>query len=459
MPERVIERVFGDIGFIHFTQSVRKQAMNLMVVLGWFPITLLCIFMVIGWVKVGNSAEFHCAAGDIACLITSIETANTNGETNTISLEAGTYTLTTVNNETEGPNGLPSITSTLRILGAGAATTIIEREEDTPSFRQFHIAEGGDLSLDQLTVQGGELSEDTIPEVGLGILNRGTLTVTNSLITNNTSDFSNTLGGTGGGLYNSGTATIEQSTVSHNQVNLGGGGIVNTGTGTLTVTRSIITENDGIQGAGNGIGNGGQATITKSSITRNGGEFACGVVNSGDMMLTKSFISSNCSSDGGFFHGQISNSGSLTVLNSTIENSDGGISTWGSSTNPSLTRIINSTVAKHGVSGGGVGIIGSTNADEGTVELENTIVAGYDKHCTGHVTSLGFNLIGFNLIGDPTRCSMVLLSSDEIGDPGFGNFSDDGTPGNGHFPILENSKAVDGGNNAVCPPRISSCAS
>ena len=95
----------------------------------------------------------------------------------------------------------------------------------------------------------------------------------------------------------------------------------------------------------------------------------------------------------------------------------------------------------------GAAIVGLTNVDEGTAEVENTIVASNETDCTGHVTSLGHNLIA-----DPTRCSMVLLSSDETGDPGLGDFVDDGTPGNGHFPLLPSSKAVDGGNNTVCPP-------
>ena len=42
-----------------------------------------------------------------SCLIAAINEANANGEANTIRLEAGTYTLTAVDNRTDGPNGLP----------------------------------------------------------------------------------------------------------------------------------------------------------------------------------------------------------------------------------------------------------------------------------------------------------------------------------------------------------------
>src|SRR5262249_7594742 len=105
------------------------------------------------------AADFACAAGDVACLIDAINTANANGEANTITLEAGTYTLTEVNNITEGSpnerNGLPSITSPLTLRGAGSDTTILERAATSPAFRLLHIAASGTLTLEGLTLQGG----------------------------------------------------------------------------------------------------------------------------------------------------------------------------------------------------------------------------------------------------------------------------------------------------------------
>src|SRR5262249_17585068 len=51
------------------------------------------------------AADFSCATGDVACLIAAITQANANGEANTITLEAGTYTLTAINNDPDDPNG------------------------------------------------------------------------------------------------------------------------------------------------------------------------------------------------------------------------------------------------------------------------------------------------------------------------------------------------------------------
>src|SRR5262249_29276828 len=67
-----------------------------------------------------------------------------------------TYTLTAVDNTTDGPNGLPSVTSTLTLQGAEADTTVIERAPmPRPSFRLGHIAAPGVLTLAWLTLQGG----------------------------------------------------------------------------------------------------------------------------------------------------------------------------------------------------------------------------------------------------------------------------------------------------------------
>jgi hypothetical protein len=91
----------------------------------------------------------------------------------------------------------------------------------------------------------------------------------------------------------------------------------------------------------------------------------------------------------------------------------------------------------------------------GTVLLQNTIVTGHNRtpppfarggDCIGPVTTLGNNLIG-----DPTGCTITLLPSDLTGDPGFGPFTDNGRPGNGHFPLLPTSQAIDAGNDALCP--------
>ena len=79
-------------------------------------------------IGLAHAAEFFCASGDVTCLIAAINKANQNGKNNTINLEAGEYTLTTVDNVTEGANGLPSITGTMTIQGPEGTGSTIERD-------------------------------------------------------------------------------------------------------------------------------------------------------------------------------------------------------------------------------------------------------------------------------------------------------------------------------------------
>ncbi|MEE9293812.1 MAG: hypothetical protein V3W34_02450, partial [Phycisphaerae bacterium] len=65
-----------------------------------------------------------------------------------------TITLTEEDNETDGTNGLPSVTSVLTING-NETTVRRDPAEATPNFRIFHVAAGGDLTLNDLTVSNG----------------------------------------------------------------------------------------------------------------------------------------------------------------------------------------------------------------------------------------------------------------------------------------------------------------
>src|SRR5712664_2646350 len=106
-----------------------------------------------------QAKTFRCGSGDVPCLLAAIQEANTNGQQdNTIVLAAGTYALTAVDNTTDGPNGLPSITRALTLTAAGAEATIIERPaSSTLRFRLLHVATTGRLTLEQLTLRGGAL--------------------------------------------------------------------------------------------------------------------------------------------------------------------------------------------------------------------------------------------------------------------------------------------------------------
>jgi hypothetical protein len=213
------------------------------------------------------------------------------------------------------------------------------------------------------------------------------------------------------GNSSQGTVLIRQSTIARNLSAHEGGGIVNR-LGEVTVVNSAIVNNSAGDGAGGGIfTSGGNVIIRNSTLTGN---------------RARSFRNP-CGSGGAIGGGPVS------LTNSTI-----------------AENVVDCLLGLPVHSGGGV---------RGAVTLQNTILA-HNKasnfsgtseipdDCVGTVTSLDNNLIG-----DPTGCTITLQPSDLTGDPGLDTFTDDGTPGNGHFPLLPTSQAIDAGNDAVCPRR------
>jgi hypothetical protein len=367
-----------------------------------------------------QAADFACASGDVACLIDAINTANANGDANTITLDVGTYTLTAVDNISEGSpaerNGLPSITSTLTLRGADPATTIIERAVSAPGFRILHIAAGGTLTVEGLTIQGGQCAELSVPHClgGGGLRNLGTLTLQHSVVQGNRSG-TEPGGGGGGGLQNLGTATLTDCTFVNNFANnINGGGIENWGT--LTIQRCTFSGNSLTEGGGGAIYNGttGVLLLTDSTLTDNRGELGS-IRNSGALVVTNSTLTKGQSNDGG---GLYNGGGTAIFLNSTLaENTGGGIANAGGT-----VVLLNTLLARN------------TPGRAGTLD------------CAGPITTLGHNLIG-----DPTGCTLTLQASDITADPGLATFRDNGRPGNGHFNLLSTSQAIDAGDDGVCP--------
>jgi hypothetical protein len=212
-------------------------------------------------------------AASVSDLIADIKAANANTDAaDTITLEAGmTFSLTAVDNTTDGATGLPVIAAgeDLTIVGNG---DIIERSKarDTPAFRLFDVAAGASLTLERLTLQGGLALGYAC---GGAVYNRGALALHGVTVQNNTAQgydgveaegpFGSHLyfpGGSawGGGVYSTGSLQMEGCTIQNNAA-LGGPGY-----------SSYFTATDGGNAYGGGVYVGrGTATITGSSITHN----------------------------------------------------------------------------------------------------------------------------------------------------------------------------------------------
>ncbi|MCA9932483.1 MAG: hypothetical protein KC415_01065 [Anaerolineales bacterium] len=301
--------------------------------------------------------------GDGCSLVEAIINANDDATTHAecapgngadiITLAGNSYSYTT----TFGPqSALPDITSPITIAGNGAT---IQRTGGS-NFRLMRV-DLGDLTLNDVTVTGGNAT--TSPTTGGGIRNNAdsTLTLNNATISGNTA-------GLGGGIYNIGTLNINQSVITTNTATNGGGIATNTGT-MLTINDSTISNNTASNGSDFGVGGGlrlagGSMTINRTTISGN-----------------TAFLRG-----GGF---EVSATGALTLNHSTVSGNDatfgGGVSNYGTMTLNNNTIVGNS--ATQPVTGAG-GIVQLS----GTMTLNRNIVAGNSAPVSREINRFGGTL-------------------------------------------------------------------
>ena len=358
-----------------------------------------------------------------------------------------TQTLTVIDNGcnigsgcANGPNGLPVITSTMTIEGNNST---IERDSGAPAFRIMEVTSTGDLTLRKTTVSGGRLTGTASRGVGGGIRNDGTVRIEDSMVTDNSANAE------GGGVNNFGSLTIANSSISYNVSGIiGGGGVRNNGGASATITDSTFLYN--VSHDGGGVFNQGTISITRSTFAYNslsGSVGAGGLSNSdGSTTITSSTFVYNTGGTAGaiqIFRGNVEITNTTIASNTatTLPNSAGGVSTNGNVT------ITNSTLANN--TGTPDGLFVGSGA---TATLINTILSHTGDNCFILSGSIASN--GNNLATDAT-CNLTVAGDKPSTPAGLDSFTDDGTPGNGHFPLLATSDAVGMGNIEICvsPPR------
>lgn len=225
----------------------------------------------------GLALVINVPAGDVDGLKAAIRKANGTSFGAAIKLEPGTYTVSTVDSYMDGPNGLPSIGSPVSIEGVSPETTLIERYAEAPQFRLFHVASGGNLTLDGVTIQGGDVNS-----WGAGIYNRGTLTITNCAFLENKARSPEEPGRQRGGAilnHEFSLATITNSTFSSNHAGASGGGIYNFKSSPIIANCDFLGNE--ASGSGGGISNSDSAspTITLCSFRDNLADWGGAVCN------------------------------------------------------------------------------------------------------------------------------------------------------------------------------------
>jgi hypothetical protein len=286
------------------------------------------------------------------------------------------------------------------VTGSGAGDTIIDGG-GFPLLRGPEVTipnASTNVTLSNVALQNGSAVR------GAGVYNNGTLSINNSIISENLAMGYSYLGcpacdltGLGGGIYNNGTLTIKRSTIWGNHAiahaQAAGGGIYNRGT--LTINASTLSEN-GVHGPfavggrvycwGGGVANLGRLVVNNSTITGN-------------------HLNGSCEGGG------IYSSGILLIHSSTVSGNLGGI--------------------------------------DGAATLQNSIVAnsGSVGNCNGPMTSI------FSLSSDGT-CHLNGPGDKNNTKPRLGTLGNYGGPTQ-TIPLLSGSPAIDAGNPRGCTdPRV-----
>ena len=420
------------------------------------------------------------------------------------------YELDEVYVSSGGPNGLPIVVSTIVVEGDGST---IRRAAGAPEFRFVLVGPSGDLTLNDVTLEGGDSGDWW----GGALENQsGTVALNRTTVTANTAI-------SAGAIYNnSGTMTLTDSVVSLNTGTGGPGGIRSeavTNDAIMVIESSLITGNEAIGSAAGGIYAASGDTWTAelhvrgSEFTGNTAEFNGGGIRAqgavvviedttvsenqtfsetrnsycaglsivgGTAEIRRSTISGNTTESladlTGFGGGVCAGDNTTIISNCTISGNEArGAATTGSMSGrgggimvvggyygspqivDTLVIIEDSTISDNSAEtvGGGISAYRLDGTMAVTVELRNTIVA---ENYEGGGAVLGNCVeespatvasLDFNLADDLT-CNLVGTNDLVVADVMLAPLADNGGPNWTHLPEA-GSPAVDSGDDLLCP--------
>jgi len=309
---------------------------------------------------------------DAADLITALNTANQNGQVDEVILNGDcTYTLTTADNQIDGNNGLPVISSEITINGNGAT---IQRTGDS-KFRLLYITSTGVITLNHITLTHGLASENVFSTTSFGggiYNNQGRLRLVETSLQHNIAHFY------GGGIYNlNGSVVIDNSQIKHNQAksqfnNLNsnaGGGIYSDG-GLITVTNSALryNETDDVGNGGGGIYGTRDTimTLENSDVISNNAFDGAGIKSNGELYVYGTVISGNqaLGDAGGIYAATYAKIVSSTISHNVANEDDNDSGSGGGFYLVNGSAWIDNSLISHnsGHCGGGVGTMATAEA-------------------------------------------------------------------------------------------------
>ncbi|MEM0944297.1 MAG: right-handed parallel beta-helix repeat-containing protein, partial [Pseudomonadota bacterium] len=295
---------------------------------------------------------------------------------------------------------------------------VVDANDGVTSLREVLSIANSNGEADQITFAAG-LSGGTLTLGGLELTSSEDLTIDGDITGDGVADI--TLDGNNASrvlLVNGGTTTLESLTIQNGYSNgsYGGNLYANINAAGLTLIDSTVTGGYARASLGGGYGGGISAylsdlTIIRSTVSDNRAQNAGGIdfygSNIGTLTILDSTISGNVATgrDGGL----LVNGGDGTITNTTIANNVGAEQSGGlaivSGTDVTVT---NATItANFGGATGGVRI------DQAALTLQNSIVSG-NAGGTEDDLSTGGTLTGGNIVGDEIFANGTLTGTTTI---------------------------------------------
>ena len=355
--------------------------------------------------------------------------------------------------------------------------------------RIFTVAAGATLTLNNLTVTGGE------ERLGGGIFNEGALNLNNITVSDNTASES------GGGLHNEGTVTVRDSKFLRNSATGLDGGGIHSNEGRIDIYSSMFADNSAERNGGGigtrftdvtmhpgnrivrntaGFSGGGfsnilghyevtRTTIGGSAADGNRAEYGGGVDTAGSnytatLVLRESTVSYNVAEfeGGGFYTFE----DTVVIANSLIAHNSAGVEGGAIFNDTNALTITNSTISGNEAGTNGGAIFGF---DDRVLELYNVTVTANTAQRGGGIDSreglpplLVNTIISGNSGGDcagpvdsDSKRNLAGASCDldanniASANPGLAPLADNGGPTLTHA-LLAGSPAINAGDMPVC---------
>ncbi len=298
--------------------------------------------------------------------------------------------------------------------------------QGTSNVRTFSIS-GATVTMVRITVTGANVGFQ-----GSAINNNGgILTLMQSTVSDNQGGFA--------ALNNyQGIVTLTESEIRDNTSS----GLQNSGTGAeVTLQRSTVSGNNGTSGGG--INNFNLVTLIESTVKENTGSTG-GIYNSGGtakMALLRSTVSGNSTTT---FGGGITNTGILTLTNSTVSSNTGGV---GGIQNAGRLKLEHVTVTSNSATNAFLRPGGVYVGSGGTLTLANSIIADQlsgDDCGTEATVSVAITSDGYNLDSDSSCLPVSVVATGDIpsGDANLAPLGDHGGSTASHD-LQSGSDAID----------------